>query len=112
VIAAVGHRHGEVAQDHAGVMGASALPARRHRLRERRGEPDPIGQLDQQKGAGVGDEALAVRPDFYGLRRRLCLHLPGVLLGRGMGFRKPHSQDPRGRSRRVSSGRYWRIEAR
>jgi hypothetical protein len=28
-----------------------------------------------------------------------------------MGFRKPHSQDPRGRSRRVSSGRYWRIEA-
>ena len=82
VIAAVGDRDGEVAQDDAGVVGAAALPRRRHRLRERRGEPEPVGQLDQQKGAGVGDEPLAVRPDFYGLRRRLCLHLPGVLLGR------------------------------
>jgi hypothetical protein len=49
----------------------------------------------------VGDEALAVRPDFYGLARRLCLHLPGVLLGRCEWVGKPHSQDPRGRSRRV-----------
>jgi hypothetical protein len=62
----------------------------------------------------VGDEPFAVRPDFYGLRRRLCLHLPGVLLARGMGFRKPHSQEPRGRSRMASSGayRYFRVNGR
>ena len=70
------------------------------------------GVLDQQVGPCVGDEPLAVRPDFYGLARRLCLHLPGVLLGRGMGRRKPHSQDPGGRSRMVSSSAYWWIRAR
>jgi hypothetical protein len=110
VVAAIGDRDREIAQDDAGVMGASALPARRHRLREAGGEPEPIGQLDQEIGAGVGDEPLAVRPDFYGLRRRLCLHLPGVLLGRCEYVGKPHSQDPRGRSRRVSSDRYRWIE--
>jgi hypothetical protein len=41
----------------------------------------------------------------------LCLHLPGVLLAWGMGRRKPHSQEPRGRSGMVSSGGYWWIRA-
>ena len=86
MIAAVGDRDGEVAQDDAGVVGGAALSGRRHRLGERRGEPEPVGQLDQEKGPGVGDEPLAVRPDFYGLARRLCLHLPGVLLGLGNGL--------------------------
>ena len=83
MIAAVGNCDGEVAQDDARVMGASALSGRRHRRREGGGEPEPVSQFDQQQGPGMGDEALAVRPDFYGLRRLLCLHLPGVLLGLG-----------------------------
>jgi hypothetical protein len=106
VIAAIGDRDREVAQDDTGVVGGAALPARRHCLRERRRQRQPIGQLDQEEGASVGDQALGVRPDFYGLVRRLCLHLPGVLLVLGMGRRKPHSQDPRGRSRMASSGAY------
>jgi hypothetical protein len=47
-----------------------------------------------------------------GLRCRLCLHLPGVLLSRCEWVGKPHSQDPGGRSRQVSSGRYWWIRAK
>ena len=105
-IAAVGDRHGEVAHDDTWIVSGAALAGRRHRLRECRRQLEPVGQLHQQEGAGVGDEPLAVRPDFYGLRCRLCLHLPGVLLALGMGFRKPHSHQPRGRSRRVSSGAY------
>ena len=103
VIAAVGDRDREVAQDDAGVVRGAAHSGQRHRLGERSGEAEPVGQLDQQVGAGVGDEPLAVRPDFYGLRCRLCLHLPGVLLGLWEWARKPHSQEPRGRSRMVWS---------
>ncbi len=111
VIAAVGDRDREVAQDNAGVVDTAALSGRRHRRRQTCGEPEPVGQFDQEIGTRVGDEPLAVRPDFYGLARCLCLHLPGVLLGLWEWARKPHSQDPRGRTRQVSSGRYWWIEA-
>lgn len=112
VITAVGDGDGEVAHDNAGVVGAAALSGWPHRPRERLREPEAVGQLDQEIGPGVGDEPLAVRPDFYGLRRRLCLHLPGVLLGLWEWARKPHSQEPGGRSRRVSSGAYRWIRAR
>src|SRR6476659_2466630 len=83
-------------------MGRAALAGRRHRHRKRRSEAYAVGQLDQEIGAGVRDEPFAVRPDFYGLARRLCLHLPGVLLSRWEWVGKPHSQDPGGRSRQVS----------
>lgn len=56
MIAAVGDRDGEVAKDDAGVVGGAALAGRRHR----RGEAEPVGQLDQEVGAGVEDEPLAV----------------------------------------------------
>ena len=56
----------------------------------------------------MGDEPLAVRSDFYGLSRRLCLHFLGVLLG---GSANRISQEPGGRSRRISSGAYRWIRA-
>ena len=70
MIATVGDRDGEVADHDTGVVGGAALASWRHRFGERCGEAEPIGELHQQEGPGVGDEPLAVRPDFYGLARR------------------------------------------
>lgn len=58
----------------------------------------------------MGDELLAVRPDFYGLRRRSCLHLPGVLLGRCEWVRN-RILNPRGAPGGFSSGAYRWIRA-
>src|SRR5690349_4820879 len=49
MVAAVGDRDREVAQDHAGIVGGAALAGRCHRLRERRRQSQPIGQLHQEK---------------------------------------------------------------
>ena len=81
VIPAVGDRDGEVAQNDAGIVGALALPGRCHRCRERCRQAEPVSQLHQQVGASVRDEALAVRPDIYGLHGLFRFHLRGVLLG-------------------------------
>ena len=47
------------------------------------GQPDPIGQLDQQRDARVRHQPLSVRRHFYRSKTSLWLHQLGVLLGRG-----------------------------
>ena len=73
--------------------GRSGAPESTPSPRERR-EPQPIGQLHQDIGAGVGDEALAVRPDFYGSVCCLYLHLPCVPPAWGTRPPQLHSQEP------------------
>ncbi len=46
------------------------------------GQPDAIGQLDQQRDPRVRDQTLAVRRHFYRSETSLWLHQLGVLLGR------------------------------
>src|SRR4051794_17193322 len=43
--------------------------------------PVRVGQLNQQRRAGVRDQALAVRRDFYRLHASRQVHQLGVLLG-------------------------------
>jgi hypothetical protein len=62
------------------------------------GEVEVGAQLRDLSASRSSPSPSTVRPDFYGLARLLCLHLPGVLLVLRVGRRKPHSQEPRGRS--------------
>lgn len=110
-VAAVGDRDGEVAEDDAGLVGRAALSGRRHRRREGRGEAEPVAELGEQEGAGVGDQAFAVRANFYLCAERFRFHLRGVLSGSRSGFSNPHSQAPGGRPGGVLLGRYRWIEA-
>jgi hypothetical protein len=61
-------------------MRRHTLTRRRHRLRQRRGQPDLVGQPDQQRAAGMTDDAIAVRRHDYLVQRRPILHHEGVLL--------------------------------
>ena len=81
-VPAIGDRDDQVAQDDAGIVGGATFSGGRHRRGKPGCESEPISQLDQQASPGMRDDPFGVRPDFYGLARRLCLHLPGVLLGR------------------------------
>jgi hypothetical protein len=65
-LAAVGEHHREVAEDAAGIVAAAALAHRRQLPRERPREATLIGDLAEQGGPRVRDQALSVRRDFYG----------------------------------------------
>jgi hypothetical protein len=54
-------------------------------------QPEPVSQLDQQRGPGVPDEPLAIGGDVEPYPRLDSLHPQGALLDWGSRPRQPHS---------------------
>jgi hypothetical protein len=82
-VAAVGQHHRQVAQ-HGRIRmaaGGGSPPA------QRLGQSDPVGQLPQQRRAGMPDHPGAVGGDFEAGRRVGSLHPQGALLGHGYDLR-------------------------
>lgn len=82
------------------------------RFGERLGGAELVAQLGQEKGPGVGDDRLAVRRDFYGLRRRSVSSPSGCppwVVGNGSptAFSRPQEDVRDG-----LPGRYWWIRVR
>ncbi len=80
-VAAVGEHHRQVAQDPPGIVGRGGLSGRRHRRAEVVCQPEPVGQLDEQRAAGVRHHCGGVRHDLYLLLARPTRHLHEILLG-------------------------------
>jgi hypothetical protein len=59
--ATIGKHHRQITQHDPRVMRRHALTRRLHRRRQRLGQPDPVGQADQQRAAGVADDTVSVR---------------------------------------------------
>jgi hypothetical protein len=70
-------------------MSRDAFACRGHRRRQRRGQPHPISQTDEQSSPGATDDALAVRRHDYLVKRRSSLHHEGVLLSQGFALFTP-----------------------
>ncbi len=99
-VAAVREHHGQVANDPARIVGRGALAGRRHRRAEALGQPEPVGQLDQQRAPRMRDDSGVIRQHLYLLGARPTHHLHGDPPGRGWsGLRHPDSPRPVGRSR-------------
>ena len=93
-IAAVGEHHRHIPQHPPGVVRRPTLPRPGQRLRQRRGQPDPVGQLDHQRHAGVRHQPLSVRRHFYRFETNRWLHQLGVLLGRGRDLQQSRFSRP------------------
>ena len=76
-LASAGEHHREVAKDASRVMARAALAHRRQLSGERPREAGLVSYLGEQGGAGVGDQALSVRRDFYGDFAAIALHRQG-----------------------------------
>lgn len=76
-LTAAREHHREVADDDAGIVAAAALAHAPEPARERPGEARLVGDLAEQRAAGVGDQSLSVRGDFYVYRATISLHLQG-----------------------------------
>jgi hypothetical protein len=81
-ITSVSKHHRHIPQHPAGIVRRTPLPRPRQRLRQRAGQPDPVGQLHKQRHPGVRHQPLTVRRHFYRSETSLWLHQLGVLLGR------------------------------
>jgi hypothetical protein len=83
-VPAVGQHHHKVAQHASGPMPMPpGLPATRPPAK-RLGEPQPVGQLDQQQRAGVADDAVPVGSDVNPRDCLGTLHQQGALLEPGL----------------------------
>jgi hypothetical protein len=83
-VATVGQQHRKIPQHPAGLM---AMPRRLGSVRppaQRGGQPEPVGQLRQQRRPGMADHTGAVGGDFEACMRPGSLHPQGALLERWM----------------------------
>src|SRR4051812_1337665 len=69
-------------------MPARTLAHARQRPVERTREPEPIGRLSDQRGAGMRDQTRSVRPDLYVHIAPNALHPQGDLLNRDLDLRQ------------------------
>ncbi|HZK49336.1 MAG TPA: hypothetical protein VFD74_07035, partial [Thermoleophilia bacterium] len=53
------------------IVGGATFAGGRHRRGKPGCESESISQLDQQASPGMRDDPFGVRPDFYGLARRV-----------------------------------------
>jgi hypothetical protein len=83
-VAAVGQQHRQVPQHRARVVPVPRGLATTRPPRKRPGQPQPIGQLTQQRRPGVPGDPIAVAGDLEPHRRLGSLHPQGALLGQGM----------------------------
>ena len=67
-ITAVGEHHRQMRQHDTRIMRRAAPPSVRHRRRQTRGEPDPVGQFGQQQRPGMRAHTLAVASHLDPLR--------------------------------------------
>ena len=109
-IAAVSEHHRHIPQHPARIMRRAALTRPSQRLRQRGGQPNPIGQLDQQRRAGVRHQPLTVRRHFYRSETSRRLHRLGVLPGRASSlqqsqFSRPGRTFPRRRQAVIGGSR-------
>ena len=77
VLAALTEGDEQVAQDLAVGVGGAALAGRRQGLGKPRGQPQPVGQVGEQKRAGLRAETLAVRRHLYRFELSVSIHLQG-----------------------------------
>jgi hypothetical protein len=80
---AVGDRHRHIDQHPARIVTSPALPQPPGRLRQRRGQPGPVGELGQQHRPGMRHHALAVGSDrrgSYSLYGALAKCLPRMVI--------------------------------
>jgi hypothetical protein len=80
-IAAVGQHDRQVPQHRARVVAVPRRVATACPPRQGGGQPEPVGQLDQERRAGVADHPVAVAGDFEAGTRVGSLHPQGALLG-------------------------------
>jgi hypothetical protein len=76
-IAAVSEHHRQIAHDTAAVMAAGSQPQIRQLARQRPRQAGLVGDLREQRAAGVRPQALSVRRDFYGYPAPIVRHLQG-----------------------------------
>jgi len=62
-VAAIAEHHDQITQHHARIVRGGPLSRRCHRLRQRRGQPDPVGHPGQQRAARMSHHARGVRGD-------------------------------------------------
>jgi hypothetical protein len=79
-VAAVGQQHRKVAQHSADLVAMPAGLTLAGPPAERGGQPQPVGQLAQQRRAGVADHTLAVGGDLKDRTWAGSLHPQGALL--------------------------------
>jgi hypothetical protein len=95
----VGQDHRQVPQHPTGVVAVPRRLAAAGPPPKRGGQPEPVGQLGQQRRADVPDHALAVAGDFEAGTRVGSLHPQGALLERWMRPEQPHSPSSGGHLR-------------
>jgi hypothetical protein len=76
-VAAVGQHHRQVPHDAARIVPAAPRAHPRQTLRQRRGQPQPVGRLGQPPGTGVRHQPLSVRRDLYGETAPIARHPHG-----------------------------------
>ena len=79
-VPAVGQHHHQVAQHAARLVAVPAGLPLAGPPAKRGGQPEPVGQLGQQRRPGVADHTLAVARDFEACTQAGSLHPQGALL--------------------------------
>jgi hypothetical protein len=83
-VAAIGQQHRKVPQHHTRSMAVPAALGATCPPGKRPGQPEPVGQLHQQRRPGMASDPIAIAGDVEPRRRLGSLHPQGALLGQGM----------------------------
>jgi hypothetical protein len=83
-VAPVGHHHRKIPQHRARVVPVPRGLATTYPPRKRPGQPQPVGQLTQQRRPGMPGDPITVAGDLEPHRRLGSLHPQGALLVQGM----------------------------